>query len=264
MKILGIIPARFASTRFPGKPLTIINGKTMIQRVYEQSLKAESLTDVVVATDDQRIYDAVIAFGGNVMLTSSEHNSGTDRCCEIVEKIGNQYDAAVNIQGDEPFINPEQINQIASLISTEKSQIASLCKPIKDEDELFDENVNQKKKSSQVHYVDSNGNGYGEVPLVSPKIFMAENPIQGFQTNTGVEKYYYNALAKKPILITQTEVNKAVAAANKYTDEQIAKINTNPTVQIELDTTLSEEGKAADAKAVGDALGEKLDKNDKE
>ena len=141
MKILGIIPARFASTRFPGKPLTIINGKTMIQRVYEQSLKAESLTDVVVATDDQRIYDAVIAFGGNVMLTSSEHNSGTDRCCEIVEKIGNQYDAAVNIQGDEPFINPEQINQIASLISTEKSQIASLCKPIKDEDELFDENV---------------------------------------------------------------------------------------------------------------------------
>ena len=94
--------------------------------------------DIVVATDDQRIYDAVIAFGGNVMLTSSEHNSGTDRCCEIVEKIGSQYDAAVNIQGDEPFINPEQINHIASLISTEKSQIASLCKPIKDEDELFD------------------------------------------------------------------------------------------------------------------------------
>ena len=141
MKILGIIPARYASTRFPGKPLTIINGKPMIQRVYEQSLKAEMLTDVIVATDDQRIYDAVIAFGGKVMMTSSEHNSGTDRCCEIVEKIENQYDAVVNIQGDEPFINPEQINQIASLISTEESQIASLCKPIKDEDELFDENV---------------------------------------------------------------------------------------------------------------------------
>ena len=141
MKILGIIPARYASTRFPGKPLTIINGKPMIQRVYEQSLKAELLTDVIVATDDQRIYDAVIAFGGKVMMTSSEHNSGTDRCCEIVEKIENQYDAVVNIQGDEPFINPEQINQIASLISTEESQIASLCKPIKDEDELFDENV---------------------------------------------------------------------------------------------------------------------------
>ena len=141
MKILGIIPARYASTRFPGKPLTMINGKSMIQRVYEQSMKSELLADVVVATDDQRIYDAVMAFGGKVMMTSSEHNSGTDRCCEIVEKIGNKYDAVVNIQGDEPFINPEQINQIASLIATEESQIASLCKPIKDEDELFDENV---------------------------------------------------------------------------------------------------------------------------
>ena len=141
MKILGIIPARYASTRFPGKPLTIINGKSMIQRVYEQSLKSGLLSDVVVATDDQRIFDAVVAFGGQVMMTSSEHNSGTDRCCEIVEKIGDLYDAVVNIQGDEPFINPEQIDQIAKLISSEESQIASLCKPIKDQDELFDENV---------------------------------------------------------------------------------------------------------------------------
>lgn len=91
---------------------------------------------------------------------------------------------------------------------------------------------------------------------------MAENPIQGFQTNTGVEKYDYNALANKPVLITQAEINAAVTVANKYTDDQIAKINTNPTVRIELDTTLSEEGKAADAKAVGDALGEKLGKNE--
>lgn len=141
MKILGIIPARYASTRFPGKPLTVINGKTMIQRVYEQSLKAELLADVLVATDDQRIFDAVKSFGGNVMMTSSEHNSGTDRCCEIVAKVGSEYDAVVNIQGDEPFINPEQINQIASLISSDDSQIASLCKPIKDEEELFDNNV---------------------------------------------------------------------------------------------------------------------------
>ena len=141
MKILGIIPARYASTRFPGKPLTIINGKSMIQRVYEQSMKSKLLSDVVVATDDQRIYDAVNAFGGKVMMTSTEHNSGTDRCCEIVEKINDKYDAVVNIQGDEPFINPEQINQIAELISLEDSQIASLCKPIKDKEELFDNNV---------------------------------------------------------------------------------------------------------------------------
>ena len=141
MKILGIIPARYASTRFPGKPLTNIKGKTMIQRVYEQALKSEYLSDVVVATDDQRIYDAVIDFGGKVMMTSTEHNSGTDRCCDIIEKIGDSYDAVVNIQGDEPFINPEQINQIAELISSEESQIASLCKPIKDAEELFDNNV---------------------------------------------------------------------------------------------------------------------------
>ena len=113
----------------------------MIQRVYEQSLKSGLLSDVVVATYNQRIFEAVVAFGGKVMMTSSEHNSGTDRCCEIVEKIGDKYDAVVNIQGDEPFINPEQINQIATLISSEESQIASLCKPIKNEDELFDENV---------------------------------------------------------------------------------------------------------------------------
>ena len=91
---------------------------------------------------------------------------------------------------------------------------------------------------------------------------MAENPIQGFQTDTGVKQYDYNALANKPTLITQIEVKEAVAKANKYTDEQIAKINISPTVQIELDTTLSKEGKAADAKAVGNALGEKLGKNE--
>lgn len=141
MRILGIIPARYASTRFPGKPLTIINGKSMIQRVYEQALKAEMLNDVVVATDDDRIYDAVLSFGGKVVMTSSEHKSGTDRCAEVVKTINDKYEAVVNIQGDEPFINPEQINQIASLISQKDSQIASLCKPIKDADELFDNNV---------------------------------------------------------------------------------------------------------------------------
>lgn len=141
MKILGIIPARYASTRFPGKPLTIINGKSMIQRVYEQALKAEMLNDVVVATDDERIYNAVLSFGGKVVMTSSEHKSGTDRCAEVVKTINDKYEAVVNIQGDEPFINPEQINQIASIISQKDSQIASLCKPIKDADELFDNNV---------------------------------------------------------------------------------------------------------------------------
>lgn len=141
MKILGIIPARYASTRFPGKPLADINGKSMIQRVYEQSIKAGLLSNLVVATDDRRIYDAVMSFKGKAMMTSTNHQSGTDRCREVIDNIDDKYDAVINIQGDEPFINPEQINLIAELISQEDSQIASLCKIIEDEKELFDENV---------------------------------------------------------------------------------------------------------------------------
>lgn len=141
MNILGIIPARYGSTRFEGKPLALINGKMMIQRVYEQSKKADKLSDVVVATDDQRIFDAVTAFGGKAVMTSSNHKSGTDRCREVVEKIGDGFDAVINIQGDEPYINPLQINQIAELISDENTQIASLCKPIHDIDELLSHNA---------------------------------------------------------------------------------------------------------------------------
>ncbi len=140
MKILGIIPARYASTRFPGKPLVDIKGKSMIQRVYEQSCKALLLSDVVVATDDERIKAAVERFGGKVVMTSSSHRSGTDRCCQVVEEHGSGYDAVVNIQGDEPFINPLQINQVAEIISGD-ADIASLCKPIADVRELVSENA---------------------------------------------------------------------------------------------------------------------------
>lgn len=141
MNILGIIPARYGSSRFEGKPLALINGKMMIQRVCEQAKKADRLAEVVVATDDQRIFDAVTGFGGKVVMTSSNHKSGTDRCREVVEKIGAGFDAVINIQGDEPYINPLQINQIAELISDSDTQIASLCKPIRDIDELFSHNA---------------------------------------------------------------------------------------------------------------------------
>lgn len=141
MNILGIIPARYGSTRFEGKPLALINGKMMIQRVYEQSKKAAMLTDVVVATDDRRIFDAVTGFGGRAVMTSPNHKSGTDRCREVVGKIGTDYEAVINIQGDEPYINPQQINQIAELISDSDTQIASLCKPIRDIDELLSHNA---------------------------------------------------------------------------------------------------------------------------
>jgi len=141
MNILGIIPARYGSSRFEGKPLALINGKMMIQRVYEQAKKADRLAEVVVATDDDRIFNAVASFGGKAVMTSSNHKSGTDRCREVVEKIGAGYDAVINIQGDEPYINPLQINQIAELISDENTPIASLCKPISDIDELLSHNA---------------------------------------------------------------------------------------------------------------------------
>lgn len=121
MNIIGIIPSRFESSRFPGKPLIDLAGKTMIQRVYEQACKANSLSKVMVATDDKRIFDHVLSFGGNVIMTSDSHQSGTDRCNEVLEKIDEKVDAVINIQGDEPFINPEQIDLLANCFSTSTS-----------------------------------------------------------------------------------------------------------------------------------------------
>ena len=140
MKVVGIIPARYASTRFPGKPLALIKGKPMIQRVYEQALKSQ-LDEVVVATDDVRIADAVMDFGGRYVLTDPNHRSGTDRCREALDLLDKQYDAVVNVQGDEPFIDPLQINQVMELISRDDTQLASLSKKIVDEDELFSPNT---------------------------------------------------------------------------------------------------------------------------
>jgi 3-deoxy-manno-octulosonate cytidylyltransferase (CMP-KDO synthetase) len=141
MPNLGIIPARFASTRFPGKPLTIINGKSMIRRVYEQASKSSSLTKVVVATDDERIKNEVENFGGAVMRTSKKHRSGTDRCGEVVEKLKGKFDVIVNIQGDEPFIDPAQIDSLTRCFENEACQIATLAIVLKDEQLLFSPNT---------------------------------------------------------------------------------------------------------------------------
>lgn len=142
MKILGIIPARFASSRFPGKPLADIGGKSMIQRVYEQAQKAKSLSKVVVATDDPRILSHVISFGGEAYMTSENHPSGTDRCFEALQKAGgsSKFDYIINIQGDEPFIDPETIEQMAKLLDF-KTEIATAVKKISDYETLFDPNV---------------------------------------------------------------------------------------------------------------------------
>ena len=130
MKYIAIIPARYASTRFPGKPLAIMGGKTVIQRVYEQVKKV--LDDVYVATDDERIFDAVEAFGGKAVMTSANHKSGTDRIAEAVKKIGGDYDVVVNVQGDEPFIKPEQIETLCHCFDDESTQIATLGKRFTD------------------------------------------------------------------------------------------------------------------------------------
>ena len=144
MKSMGIIPARWGSTRFPGKPLAMIQGKSMIRRVYEQAQKSKWLDDVVVATDDKRIASDVEAFGGQVMMTSSNHNSGTDRCAEVIQKFeknGEIYDLAVNIQGDEPMIDPEQIDLLIKSFDAPNIQIATLARKIESEDELTSPNV---------------------------------------------------------------------------------------------------------------------------
>jgi 3-deoxy-manno-octulosonate cytidylyltransferase (CMP-KDO synthetase) len=141
MKIIGIIPARFASTRFPGKPLIDIGGKSMIQRVYQQAKKSGSLTDVVVATDDVRIEEHVKAFDGNVVMTSKTHQSGTDRCFEAIRNFSADADVVINIQGDEPFIFPEQIDLAVSCFNSDKVQIATLAKKITAAVDLFNVNV---------------------------------------------------------------------------------------------------------------------------
>lgn len=144
-KVLGVIPSRYASTRFPGKPLVDINGKSMIQRVVEQCNKAEKLDKVIVATDDKRIYDHVLDFGGFAMMTSENHNSGTERCGEVIEKLEEKeefFDIVVNIQGDEPFISPSHINKVCDiLLNDEQAEVGTLAKRISTEEELFNENV---------------------------------------------------------------------------------------------------------------------------
>ena len=137
---LGIIPARYASTRFPGKPLAKIGGRTMIERVYSQSKKSQFLSDVIVATDNELIVDEVKRFGGKVCLTSPDHPSGTDRCAEVIDAMKLSCDAVINIQGDEPFIEPKQIDLLCACFEDERTELATLIKEIVDTRVLFNPN----------------------------------------------------------------------------------------------------------------------------
>lgn len=140
MKIIGIIPARYGSTRFPGKPLVDIKGKTMIQHVYEKVLHTGLFHAVVVATDDTRILKEVQSFNGNVLMTSENHQSGTDRCAEVLEKLEETFDVVINIQGDEPFIEEEQLSKVIELFKDETTQIGTVVKRIDDTQDVDNPN----------------------------------------------------------------------------------------------------------------------------
>jgi len=192
--IIGIIPARYASTRFPGKPLTMIHNKPMIQHVYERA-KETDLDDVYVATDDERIKNAVENFGGKVVMTNPNHLSGTDRCAEIARILNlNDTDFIINIQGDEPFIRKEEINLLINLIENQKTQIATLVKPITSEEEF--NNPNQVK----VVFTNSNKALYFSR---SPIPHTAHYTTQTAYKHIGIYAYCNNILQK----ITQLPVS---------------------------------------------------------
>ena len=138
MKFIAIIPARYASTRFPGKPLAVLGGKTVIQRVYEQAVSV--LPEAWVATDDERIFQAVEAFGGRAVMTRSDHRSGTDRIEEAAQKIGTDADVIINIQGDEPFVQASQLNTLMQLFDHTDTQIGTLGKRFDSMDAVTNQN----------------------------------------------------------------------------------------------------------------------------
>lgn len=149
MKVLAVIPARYASTRFPGKPLVNINGLPMIQRVYDQVEKCKLISKVIVATDDERIVSCVKSFGGNVQLTSPSHQSGTDRCGEIANQLEEKFNIIINVQGDEPYIQPQQLEEVLFPFQDPEVQISTLCKKINLLEEVENPNVVKVVKSLQ-------------------------------------------------------------------------------------------------------------------
>jgi 3-deoxy-manno-octulosonate cytidylyltransferase (CMP-KDO synthetase) len=195
----GIIPSRYASSRFPGKPLAIIGNKPMIQRVFEQA--SNSLDTVYVATDDLRIYNAVLNFGGNAVMTSAEHQSGTDRCAEAVKILttekGLKADVVINIQGDEPFIRPEQIDLLMSCFTDKSVELATLIRKVEPGEDIT--NPNHPKV-----IVDMSGNAIYFSRSVIPFIRDSETSkwtyVHTFYKHIGLYAYKVAALNKITIL----------------------------------------------------------------
>lgn len=207
MKFLALIPARYASSRFPGKPLASVNGKPMIQRVYEQSCKA--FEQVCVATDDERIYNAVKEFGGKVVMTSPRHNSGTDRCLEALENYTREsglfFDVVVNVQGDEPYIRPEQLNQLKECFNDPQVQLATLVKRVKNKEELL--NYNAPKV-----VVDRNGDAlyFSRSPIPFPRdLEITDTLVQELKFYRHIGLYgYRNEILKQVCRMDQSFLEK--------------------------------------------------------
>ena len=181
MKIVGIIPARYESSRFPGKPLAMISGKSMIQRVYEQAKKATNLTEVYVATDDERIIKEVETFGGQVIMTAKEHLNGTSRCAEALEILNKSFNYIINIQGDEPLINPLQINELASLFLDEHAEIITQVAIETDISLLENKNIVKAILDKDCYAIDFKRK-LSESTLVSSSFFRHVG-IYGFKTD---------------------------------------------------------------------------------
>lgn len=194
MKFIGIIPARYASTRFPGKPLAKLGGKTVIERVYE-SVKG-NVDEAIVATDDERIYAAVESFGGRAVMTSEHHRSGTDRCLEAYKKSGSDADVIVNVQGDEPFIQASQIELLKRCFEKEDTEIATLVKAFDTAGDYADlENPNRPKV-----VMDSEGKALYFSRSVIPYVRGAERSVWPacvqYYTHVGIYAYRADILAK--------------------------------------------------------------------
>ncbi|MCB0537232.1 MAG: 3-deoxy-manno-octulosonate cytidylyltransferase [Chitinophagales bacterium] len=200
MKILAIIPARMASTRFPNKPLVNIGGKTMIRRVYEQAEKSTLLSKIIVATDSNEIEKEVKSFGGNVIMTATNHQNGTSRCAEVVEKLNETFDVVINIQGDEPFFEPESLNSLVACFKNSEVEVATLCKKIEHKEDLANPSVIKVVKSQQNRALYFSRTA---IPFVRE-----ENNDTVFYKHIGIYAYKPNLLLKL-VQLEETPLEKA-------------------------------------------------------
>ena len=205
MKCIAIIPARYASTRFPGKPLVAINGKPMVQHVYERALSSGLFQKVIVATDDHRIQSAVTDFGGEVVMTDNTHQSGTDRCGEVIEGMKDSYDVVINIQGDEPFIQHEQLEELVNLFKSTPAQIGTLKKKLSNSEDVFNPNI-----VKVVARLDKRALYFSRNPIPFVRDFEQKDWLskQKFYKHLGIYGYRTDVL-KELVKLTPSELEKS-------------------------------------------------------